>query len=1324
MSLPPNHPIKLIVRLPSSHPNLLYGLDVWVNLGLISDIQVKQLCQENLSCRVVLQPATIPEPELIRDIVTHEPILTSSKSTEEPAKPRKPNLVTAIFQSLQAELSVRWLLFLGMFLVIVSSGVLAASQWERFPGFLQYGILLAYTLTFGGVSFWTGKQPNLRLTTGALLIVTLLLIPVNFWAMDTFGLWHNPVGWIVLAIATIILTYITILLGNNRLFITQTSNKKLSLINLLGLSYLHWGWGLPYFPLIAVYLAMIITTIATVWQNFNPQKQVSSQTTAHHWGLGINLPTMVITYGLGMVLVRAIFIVQVDITQLGLAIGICGWLMGWLAHQQKRVAHQQENREPSSHTLTSLWQFIGGMLLFLGWIMAVTTNPQQAIAVSGLAIWFFYRSLQTYSLKSDLAAIFIIGLQSLWLGWRLIPTNWQTWALTTATQLTNAENHPWTLLSVVLFPYVILMVAYTDRLYRNDREKLGLFGEQLTFTLGMILTAISLNNILLRSLNLIFSTITLAIVTKRRASTSMVLVYLTHTTGLLTVCSIVDWYLPQLTKELWAGTLLAIMVVEFLYSIGEQKAEGKAWSETEQGVQSPSEHPPAPPLPAPLPLREGVWRRSAWIFGLILASLSLMLLWGNANVLWYSINVSQSSWGLVWFIVPIMLTVVALRSQGLHRTVNGNLSVCALIPAQLLTIPITNVRLIGLLIGAVLMVVNTAYLRHNIYALITVGLGLGAVGMGLWKFLPGLAVGNWLAIGSVSTLSLWLCQKILKKQHQELATIYAIAVDRWAIALCAVELLLLSLHSVLVYQNTMQPGWMYIVATGITLAAIATRSTKTSHIASFYGIGWCLELLIAELLAFGDRSTIKIAIANIGLGLTAQLLGEWWQRKHHLQKLPPHWHILPLVYGVFGAALRLDTFANWTGLSSLALALITINIGRRSRKLKPLVYLGMAGVSIAAYELLLYQLSQASAGGAIGDGVIALAILGTSIMYGYRLLSPWLTKYFRLRSQELQICAHIHWVISSFFLIAATFLPFTAIPLALGTGAFLIRYAIFQGRTRQHKTPADMWVYLGLLEVGIFSIYLQNTPFAGLWKTILLPWQSAIAAVVSYFIFILPWQKWGWNRTPWRNAAYALPLIVLWLSWFAVYPITLIIVAGFYLFVAKATPTFRFSYISLGLVDWALWQWCLQFNLNNPLWYVTILGLSILYIAKVDPHLGLPTSKPQRHILRIIGTSLICGWAIVFNQGTPLIPAIISIIAIFTGLGLRVRAFLYTGTVAFLITVSYQSIVLGLQYSFLKWVIGLVAGIMLIYIAANFETQRDRLTLLIRSISDELTKWQ
>ena len=142
MSSSPNKSTTLILRLSSSHPELLNGLDLWLKLGLISETQVPQLCRPNLTCQVSLPPVVKTEPELKPDLVTHEPVFVSKSTAEAPAKPKKPGcgFLTFMLQCLQAELSVPWLLFLGMFLVVVSSGVLAASQWERFPGFLQYGI--------------------------------------------------------------------------------------------------------------------------------------------------------------------------------------------------------------------------------------------------------------------------------------------------------------------------------------------------------------------------------------------------------------------------------------------------------------------------------------------------------------------------------------------------------------------------------------------------------------------------------------------------------------------------------------------------------------------------------------------------------------------------------------------------------------------------------------------------------------------------------------------------------------------------------------------------------------------------------------------------------------------------------------------------------------------------------------------------------------------------------------------------------------------------------------------------------------------------------
>ncbi|NJS42064.1 hypothetical protein HC766_07485 [Candidatus Gracilibacteria bacterium] len=99
-------------------------------------------------------------------------------------------------------------------------------------------------------------------------------------------------------------------------------------------------------------------------------------------------------------------------------------------------------------------------------------------------------------------------------------------------------------------------------------------------------------------------------------------------------------------------------------------------------------------------------------------------------------------------------------------------------------------------------------------------------------------------------------------------------------------------------------------------------------------------------------------------------------------------------------------------------ALIAIGIGRRQPEFKPLVYLGLTGVSVAAFESLLYQMLQTS-GGALGDGLIVMATLFTSLTYIYRILSPWLSNYLGLTNAELKIFAHLHWVLSSWLLVSA-----------------------------------------------------------------------------------------------------------------------------------------------------------------------------------------------------------------------------------------------------------------------------------------------------------------
>ncbi|MEA5624225.1 DUF2157 domain-containing protein [Nostoc sp. UHCC 0251] len=1305
MSSPHERPLKFEIRLPSSHPQLLEGLDIWLRLGLISDTQVRQLCQEFLVCKVVLQPQ--PEAETKVAFVTSDPVqqipvtaLQSGSRRQPQQKPAQPNFISTMLQSLGAELSVRWLLFLGVFLVVVSSGVLAASQWERFPASGQYGVLFAYTLSFWGLSFWATRQSNLRLTAQTLLIVTLLLVPVNFWAMDSFRLWQNPVDWIVVAIAWPTLTAITVLLSKNRTIFANLHTGKLPLANILGLSYLHWGWQFPGFPLIAVYVAMIGTTIITVYHNLYQQpNSISEEDRSNRQRLSISLPAAVIIYALIVLLVRAIFVARVDVTQLGLAIGICGWLVTWLA--QRGAGGDREvnsSSSPSSSVSLLLWEQLGGILLFLGWLVSVVNYPWQAITVSGLGLWFVGNRLRRYSLKVDLAAVFLIGLQTIWLGWRLVPDSLQKLAIATGTQLTNSQNEPWALLGVALFPYVILMVALTDSLHRSHKRELAQFGELLTLLFGTFLTTIAIINPTLRSLNLLFSTITLAFVTQRRSPSSLPLIYLTHIMGVLTFCSTINLLAPALSQQVWASILLALMVAEWRFSV-----------------------------------KEGLWQRSAWDIGLGLAAASFFLLWMNAESSWYGIADSQAHWGILWLVTPIALTGVANCTTTERRTTTRYLSVLAVGVAQLLTVQLPETRLIGLAVGAGLMFANTRYLRNQISAVITEGYALSFIVALLWTGvagLPRLVLAGWFVVGAIAILSLWLARTVLSRRNNQLATIYAAASDKWAIALCGFELFGLTLHSILIYSGFISSGFLYLAATAITLIAIVYRSWREPTNWAFYGIGWCLELLITQMLGFGERSIVRIAIANIALGLIAQLVGEWWRRRHQLERLPSSFHILPLIYGVFSVLLRVNTFTEWTGLYSLGVALIIIGVGRRREDFKPLLYLGIIGVSISAYELLFYQMLQAS-GGALGDGLIAMSALGASIMYAYRILSPWLVSYLRLTPQELKGIAHIHWAWSSCLLMAAIPLPIGVNRLVgLGTGVFLIRYAIFQGRN-SHTSPsifggitiAEMWVYLGLLEVAGMRVYWRETAVGQFWAGPLVPWNGAIACVVAYFLYILPWESWGWSKRPWQQAAYIIPLIILWETRLQTYPITLVLAAGFYIFIAKVGENIRFTYISVALIDWALYRWFDSLRLTEALWYVTPVGLSLLYIAQVDSQLKLPEYKVARHILRMLGSGLICGWAILFNQGTAWIPGIFSLIAIFAGLALRVRAFLYIGTATFVITTIYQSVLFSWQYSFLKWVIGLLVGILLIYIAANFETRRAQITSLIRSVIDEFQSW-
>ncbi|MEG4850079.1 hypothetical protein QUB10_04100 [Microcoleus sp. B5-D4] len=1348
MSSPKDRSSKIELSVLASHPELLTGLDAWLRLGLLSPAEVEELCRQYLVCPIRDPAVDFSEIENPRDPIAEPkvPALSTQKavpsSRESVARPTEttqtPNFIAQILHSLMAEISVVWLLFLGVFMVVVSSGVLAASQWERFPASGQYGVLLAYTLTFWAISSWANRQQNLHLTAQTLQEVTLLLVPINFWAMDTFGLWRYPWDWAVAIAAALILTWITARIIKYQYQSCSGKNITRSIaLNHLGLSYLHSWWALAGFALTAVYVGTVGTAATTVYQVQQQRLQSiqgggNTETFPAAFSLSRDFLTYkkaaLVAYSLGILLGRAIFVKDVNIAEMGLALAICGVLLAWLDWQHPLTSGTIENNISDRPNPSNFfkWQLAGMGLLGLGWLVCFRDIPLQAIAVSGLAVWFFYNRLVRFWQEFDLLMLEAVGLQSIWLFWRVLPLGIKTQVVAFLTQLTNSQETPWAFWGVLLLPYLILMVSAAQWLYRKRKFQLASFGENLALGLGSVLTVISFVNPFWRSLNLLVSTLILGWIAwkyiipdnSRRVArpdsaaeqqgNPAILVPITHIMGLGAIASAIDLFFPNLTPNIWSAILLMFMASEWVFFVWMKAANSQENSAFLRW------HP--------------AWFQSSWYLGLVLAGFSFVLM---QNYLIAGTATHRPQWSLLWLVTPLALTAVAKYTEVPHKRVASTFSTIALIVAQLLIFIFPGYRLIGLGVAAGLMLVNTYYLVELPAAAIGVGFGLSFVAAVIDQL--GFVSGwDWGIAGAIALLCLWLLRSMIVRfssrlpESSQLAEIYDRAADGWAILLASLLLTTITFYSFELYAGSnlsSSPSAEVLAAILVIMAAIIFRSLRQLSPLAIYALAWSLELLTAVGLSFVDRTTINLAVANIALGLSTQLLGDVWRRRHRDPTILPSIHFIPLVYGVLGLTFRSHTLTNWTGLTVLGASLIAIGIGRREPEFKPLVYLGLIGVSVAAYESLLYQLFQTPEG-AFGDGLIVLATLGTALTYIYRILSPWLSNYLHLTNAELKIFAHLHWVLSSWLLIWASANDIkSGLNLGLVTGALLVQYAFLQGRNNLDRQWAEIWIYLGWLEAFGIRLYWINTPLVKYISGPLGPWKVALASLFAYFIYILPWDNWGWSKKPWQVIALLIPIVTILESPAKFYPISLLIAAAFYVFLAWERQEVRCTYVSVAIIDWILLRWFGEIGLTQPEFYVTPLGLSFLYITQFDRTLKLPAQKPLRHTLRMLATALICGMPLLTQQSHGLVAAAFSLVAIAAGLALRVRAFLFVGTGIFLINVFYQLVVLIFDYPLIKWAIGLAFGIAFIWIAATFETRRDRISAVVQHWVVQLQSW-
>jgi hypothetical protein len=1330
---------RLNLEVHTDNPNLLTGLDRWLELGLIDDLQVRELCRNHLTCRV---PATVVQslPEL-PPVIVAEPEIPFI-----PAR-RQPSVLSTIWASFKDELSVRWLLFLGVFLVILSSGVLAATQWQRFPAWGQYGVLWAYTIAFWGVGAWASGQSGLSLTANTLQIVALLLIPVNFWAIDSFQLWHNPLEWLTALFAVVSLSGLAYLEARKR---SPEVGLSRMAIAYLGLSFLQLGWQLPSWATIAVYLGAIGGV--GLWQR---RRQIFGDKTWQWASLAI--------YSLTILLLRALFIERLPIYNFGLAIAIIGWLVAqWGLQQWAKIDRIDAICDRSSKardftaqriTATELagkYQTVAGILLAIGWLLAMSqwgrTLPHgsswQPLAVDGLVLIWLWQRLKLRHKSADLVWMFIVGLQTYGASFAIAPDfiPFAKWDFGGQLLSIFGENAAWAG-TLVAMPYLFLWIAISGWLQRTQQAKLANTAETLVFSFGLLLNLLSIPNHLGLLLNLVLSTLALLYITHRQESVRTSLIYATHLYGLITIAVGVDYFFPSLqanaaTGIKW-GTLAAI------FAIGE-------WFVSTLPVMSGS--------------TRDRWYRSAWHYGLGLSAISYCayLSIGKSPVGWIVWTLESfapfSYWSLIWLFIPLALTWLAYQRlsslttadhqevpwQIERQTAAAQYSVGSLILAQGLTFGHADWRFWGLGFATGLMFFNARRLRDLTVTAIHLGFGLSAVTslLSTWIF-----DSTWLVVGSIFCLMLWLAAARLRRQESDLAQLYAQASDKWAIGLSAVGIAIGTLNYVGNYlpwawSNEPQTQLHYpnlAIASVILTIAIWYRQRSLAKPIAVWTINWTLQLGIAEVIHLLGGSTLILAIVNIAIAFTLLFLPTTPNPESSpASNSPPRRgarmggvgqiSMLPWFYALLAIILRITYFTPYTGAISIAAGILSILVGIRLTFSLP-AYIGLTAITLGCYELLTFQiLKTPPAGGNIADAFTIYGLITAVLALGYRLSIWWWekrgnTKWLSLSIDRATAVAHIHWLAASGWKIAAALVPQLPLPkftsLHLGISILLGLYAVIQGRKRDNG--GDWWVYVGLVEILGTGMYARSifTSLGSFDEFIIV-----IACIVALAMLVAPWTSWGWQDRPWQRVAVVLPILRVLFVPAHISLLNLLVIAGFYFGVAKRQNQFGWIYISLIFANWAAFRGLDYYQLRDPLWFAAIVGISLLLSVQFDPFFRSTNQRENRHIARLIGSGSIAITALITHQNLPLIPAGISLLLTFLGIALSIRAFLYMGTITLMLTVSYQLIILATEYPFTKWIVGLAAGVLIIAIAGNFERRREQIYTTVRNWLDRLQEWQ
>jgi TM2 domain-containing membrane protein YozV len=1376
------------------------------------------------------EPQAAPQPVRASGAEHYRATRTESLPPPTPA-------LAVLLRNLLSELSVAWLLLLGLFLVVVSSGVLAASHWEQFSPTAQYGVLLAYTAAFGVGAGWIQRQEGLRLTGQTLEAIALLLVPVNVWALDGLG-----ILWGIRILALGLLLGIPLAAGRQVRSLGSGAGFRDSgvepnafygtLVNFLALSGLHAFWSLgpqelrPAFVLGILYLGILSTVIYT-WSRRSRELRGSKI-----WLIGA---------AGSLLILRGLLSGHVQVPQLGLAVA----LLGWLAAEWPQGSPDVVAEGAQEGTLSRWWEG-SWVLLVVGWLLAAIGLAEspfsgwQLLGISLLGIHVLIGRLRRHTqspqrdevLRVHLTLLFLLGLETCWAFWQVWPASWRQEVVATVTNWFQPLDSPWGLLGLALLPYEVLWLGLAARWQRSGPEA-GETGfsrlveptECLVLGLGGSLLLLSLPYPAIRFWHLLLSTGILTWWLRQKSKRAELLdprwVFLTHAYGLGALLAGIRWLLSDLSLSSWGVVLLLVGLLQWAGRVA-LGGSGRFWG---------------------LPV--GLWQRSADGIGLVLVGSSYL-----AFLLQRFLDSSatgEQSMGWLWLLVPLALTaaqVLALPPlefmprwlqipeqgevgslswrQGIP--VRGSLrlwAVLSLVMAQLLTLGRPGPDLLGLGLGLLLLATQVWLWACPLpssptpgaegEALLAVAFGSGFGLVGISRLLPTLTEAEWLLVLAALLLLLSGCRYGIRHLSSRLQAAYRPALDGWGIPLGLVLLLSLTLPTAAaLFTPSSPPAFSAAIplASGVTWLAIGLRlwvevapvfsapiaetgssptlppsasGTESSptgdapEIAQalssgqikgqmdglLYGLGWALELLAASGVLWavqGSRPVAPLlAVINLSLGILfwigpEKLLFERLDRAGGTEssggqllqrvKALSCWGTAPLIYAGLG---WLGSHAQWsevTGLGSLGLSIVLLGLGRRQavqraqeqgrEDLRPANWkglLGAWGVSVAAYESWLYFLSQRTGEFWEDEAAVLTALLGLLLAVGYCLCPSWLVATLRLKAAWLQRIGAGNWGLASLALWSFALSPWGK-GLWVLTGSGLVAYAAGQARTSTLESPTEQnWVptVWGYLSAWQGAGVLLGGVFLGLPQLSIARWAGSLLCGLGLVYHGLPWRRWGWPAAPWQNTALVLPLAAFLVTAGGNNTLNLLLGATYYALLAIWRSQVRLGYVSLFLSNWILWNYGWHQDWASLTFYALPLVGSLLYVAQVDPGLQETNGRRGRHWLRLVslGTWLLVVmvethgqlWAGFWPVGLGLALGLL-------GLALRVRAYLFVGTLAFGLGILRQGWLLVTTDALLLWATGILLGLLLIWTAANLEGRREEVGSRLSAWLGQLQSWE